>query len=212
MKKYEKISRFERKENRQVGESFKKENGKISYHCTCVCGKKKDVYGYLFSTGKSLSCGCMSKIIKEDLVGQDFGLLHVEEKVMINNHTYWRCSCQCGGSKIVLHRDLKNGNVKSCGCRGTFQGSMPKSMEEYYKNGTYIPGIQRKELNSNNTSGFRGVSYRKDRGKYRAYIKFQKKDIFLGNFDRMEDAIEARLIAEKEYFGEVLERRQYENI
>ena len=154
----------------------------------------------------------MSKIIKEDLVGQDFGLLHVEEKVMINNHTYWRCSCQCGGSKIVLHRDLKNGNVKSCGCRGNFQGSMSKSMEEYYKNGTYIPGIQRKELNSNNTSGFRGVSYRKDRGKYRAYIKFQKKDIFLGNFDRMEDAIEARLIAEKEYFGEVLERREHGNI
>lgn len=41
-------------------------------------------------------------------------------------------------------------------------------------------------------------------GKYRAYIKYQRKDIFLGNFDRIEDAIEARLIAEKEYFGEVL--------
>ena len=148
----------------------------------------------------------MSHRTKENLVGQDFGLLHVEEKVMINNHTNWGCSCRCGGSKIVLHRDLKNGSVKSCGCRGTFQDSMSKSMEEYYKNGTYIPGIQRKELNSNNTSGFRGVSYRKDRGKYRAYIKFQKKDIFLGNFDRIEDAIEARMLAEREYFGEVLEK------
>lgn len=190
----------------QVGEAFKKENGKIYYHCTCVCGKKKDIYGSMLATGKSNSCGCMSHRTKENLVGQDFGLLHVEEKVIINHLTYWRCSCQCGGSKIVLHRDLKNGSVKSCGCRGTFQGSMSKSMEEYYKNGTYIPGIQRKELNSNNTSGFRGVSYRKDRGKYRAYIKFQRKNIFLGNFDRIEDAIEARLLAEKEYFGEVLEK------
>ncbi|MFR6158363.1 MAG: hypothetical protein ACLUJV_02415 [Blautia producta] len=40
---------------------------------------------------------------------------------------------------------------------------------------------------------------------YRAYIKFQKKDIFLGYFDRIQDAIEARLIAEKEYFGEAVD-------
>ena len=37
----------------QVGEAFKKENGKIYYHCTCVCGKERDVYGSLLSIGKS---------------------------------------------------------------------------------------------------------------------------------------------------------------
>lgn len=66
----------------------------------------------------------MSHRVKENLVGQDFGLLHVEEKVIINHNTYWRCSCKCGKSKIVLHRNLKNGTVKSCGCRGTFQDSI----------------------------------------------------------------------------------------
>lgn len=188
-----------------IGEAFRKENGKIYYHCTCICGKKKDVYGSLLHTGKSLSCGCMAKVTKDDLTGKDFGLLHVEEKLIINHHTYWRCSCKCGGSKIVLHRHLKDGSVKSCGCRGTFQDNVAKSLEKYCMNGTYLPGIQRETLNKNNTSGFRGVSYWKDRGKYRAYIKFQRKDIFLGNFDRIEDAVEARLIAEKEYFGEILD-------
>lgn len=118
----------------QVGEAFKKENGKIYYHCTCVCGKERDVYGSLLSIGKSSSCGCMAKHTEEGLVGQNFGILHVEEKVMINNRTYWRCSCQCGGSKIVLNRDLKDGSVKSCGCRGTFQDSVAKSLEKYFTN------------------------------------------------------------------------------
>lgn len=61
---------------------------------------ERDVYGSLLSIGKSSSCGCMAKHTEEGLVGQNFGILHVEEKVMINNRTYWRCSCQCGEAKL----------------------------------------------------------------------------------------------------------------
>lgn len=59
----------------------------------------------------------------EDLTGQRFGRLTVRERAEKPAHIsdktrgiYWRCDCQCGGSKIVLAYNLKQGNVKSCGC------------------------------------------------------------------------------------------------
>ncbi len=48
----------------------------------------------------------------------------------------------------------------------------------------------------------KGVSYRKDRNKWRAYIVVDNKQISLGSFDTEEEAIEARIEAEIKYFGE----------
>ncbi len=52
-----------------------------------------------------------------------------------------------------------------------------------------------------NTSGYSGVSYDKRANKWRARI-YKKHEIYLGLFNKKEDAIAARLAAEKEYFGE----------
>ena len=140
---------------------------------------------------------------KEDYINRKFGMLTVMEKIIIDNHTYWKCICDCGNEKTVKHYHLKRGYVKSCGCRGTFKNAIQKKLEKYCVNNTYIPTLSNeRKINSNNTSGYRGVSYRKDRNKYRAYIKFQGKDIFLGHYDNIDDAIKARKDAEKEYFGE----------
>lgn len=56
------------------------------------------------------------------------------------------------------------------------------------------------KLNTNNN--YIGVSYDKNRLKYRAYITVNKKQIFLGRFDKEEEALIARLVAEAIYFGE----------
>ncbi|HJB28112.1 MAG TPA: AP2 domain-containing protein [Candidatus Blautia faecavium] len=61
--------------------------------------------------------------------------------------------------------------------------------------------LETRKINNNNTSGVRGVSYRKNRGKWRAYIKIKRKNIHLGNFDTKEDAIAARKAAEEKWFG-----------
>lgn len=53
-----------------------------------------------------------------------------------------------------------------------------------------------------NTSGFIGVSYRKDVSKWSSYITWENKRVNLGIFKNKEDAILARLQAEAEYFGE----------
>lgn len=55
---------------------------------------------------------------------------------------------------------------------------------------------------SNNTSGKIGVGYCKTYNKWRARIKVDKLEKFLGYFDNIEDAIKARKEAEEKYFCE----------
>ena len=52
---------------------------------------------------------------------------------------------------------------------------------------------------SNNTSGFTGVSWSSKANKWRAHIKVDFRQINLGHFCRIEDAVSARLAAEKRY-------------
>lgn len=55
---------------------------------------------------------------------------------------------------------------------------------------------------SNNTSGKTGVSWCKKRERWIAYIGVNKKQIYLGSYNNIQDAIDARIKAEKKYFGE----------
>jgi len=59
---------------------------------------------------------------------------------------------------------------------------------------------------SNNTSGYVGVSWDKGRSKWASHIKVNRKKKFLGRFEKLEDAVSARLDAERKYFGDVINR------
>lgn len=56
------------------------------------------------------------------------------------------------------------------------------------------------KIQSNNTSGVRGVSFCKH-GKWEAYIKVDGRKIYLGVYTEKDDAIRTRLLAEIKYFG-----------
>ena len=55
---------------------------------------------------------------------------------------------------------------------------------------------------SNNTSGYTGVLWDKAKNKWMARIKVNYKQIFLGYYDTLEEAIKVREQAEIRYFGE----------
>ena len=59
-----------------------------------------------------------------------------------------------------------------------------------------------KVLLNTNSSGVTGVGYRKSYETWRARITVNKKNIYLGDFDKFEDAVKARKQAEEKYFGE----------
>lgn len=58
------------------------------------------------------------------------------------------------------------------------------------------------KLHNNNTSGFKGVSFHKQAGKWRAYISKDGVQMALGLFDKIEDAVTRRVLAEKNMYGE----------
>ena len=69
-----------------------------------------------------------------------------------------------------------------------------------------VCSIRRNTMNQsrskNNTSGVTGVGWDKKSNKWIAYIKVNYRQITLGRFSNIDDAIEARRNAEIEYFGE----------
>jgi hypothetical protein len=54
-------------------------------------------------------------------------------------------------------------------------------------------------LQKNNSSGIKGVYFRKSKNKFIAQIKLDKKNIHLGYFDNIEEASKARKLAELKY-------------
>lgn len=67
---------------------------------------------------------------------------------------------------------------------------------------TVMENAQNRSLRTDNTSGIVGVYFNQNANKWQSYIMVDKKQIYLGLHDDKEDAIIARLKAEKEYFGE----------
>lgn len=65
--------------------------------------------------------------------------------------------------------------------------------------GTRAENQQNQKLHSDNTSGYTGVSWRKDSNKWKAQIQVDGKKIHLGSFARLEDAISAHAIGKARY-------------
>lgn len=105
---------------------FSKNNSSYShsYHtCQCDCGKITQIRTSHLISGKIQSCGCIrnekfSSISSKSLIGQKFGLLTVIELIGSNERKLhmWKCTCECGGIKIIDTNSLTTGKIKSCGC------------------------------------------------------------------------------------------------
>ena len=52
-----------------------------------------------------------------DMIGIKVGLLTVISRAITKpGEARWNCTCDCGNTSIVSGRNLRSGNVKSCGC------------------------------------------------------------------------------------------------
>lgn len=67
---------------------------------------------------------------------------------------------------------------------------------------TQLDNMKNLKIYTSNTSGVKGVNWRKDIQRWRAYINVEGKCISLGTYKDKEDAIKARKEAEVKYFGE----------
>lgn len=66
---------------------------------------------------------------------------------------------------------------------------------------THTENCRNRNIRSDNSSGVPGVYFHKQKQKWEARIKISGKYKYLGAFKTLEEAKEARLKAEKEYYG-----------
>lgn len=137
---------------------------------------------------------CFPKGSRQNLAGQRFGDLVVVEastRRTPDRSVYWICRCEkCGKQKEIPANQLLKGSQVSCGC-----GRIRRLQESNgYLEGTSLKNIFSNKISSNNTSGHKGV-YQKN-GKWAAKIQYKKKTYYLGSYDSLEEAVNARRQAE----------------
>lgn len=139
------------------------------------------------------SCRMLSK----DLVGKKFGRLTVISLKSVGKYTRWNCRCDCGNEKDVYQHNLISGDITSCGCRRRESARKYGQKNLHVYKGTQIEKAMANKVPKNNTSGVRGVSKEKKSGNWRARLVLQGTTYSLGTYERFEDAVSARLEAEK---------------
>lgn len=106
-----------------VLEQTNSKNGHAMWKCQCDCGAITEAQGSLLLSKITQSCGCLQKertseSSRHHLEGLRFGNLLVLEHIGSdkNQHSLWRCLCDCGNETIALGYTLIQGSKSSCGC------------------------------------------------------------------------------------------------
>lgn len=205
--KFGRLTVIERAKNYKSGQS--------RWLCKCNCGNEKVIGATNLRRGYTKSCGCLSKetmstLKRKNIIGKKNGRLTVLEetnKRTKDNIIICKCKCDCGNIVEARKDTLLNGMKNSCGCLD--KETSVQTFNEYIKpnlvENTYLLALTRRKA-KNNTSGFKGVSFRKDMNKWQAKITFKGVIYSLGCFHTLEEAAQARKEAEEKYFQPILEK------
>lgn len=186
---------------------------KTYWKCLCDCGNCFTAREDGILSGRIRSCGCSRKHNTYKLVNDEYYIIYdindcyflidKEDYDIVKNYTWlinsdgYAMSHQ-DDANVLLHRFLMNAD---------------KDDEIDHKNGvrydcrksnlrfcTRTQNTWNTGIRSNNTSGVKGVSYNKARDKWFAYINVDKQRKSLGYYTDFNDAVNARLNAERKYF------------
>lgn len=178
--------------------------------CLCECGNYKVVRDSDLKQGRTKSCGCCNVY---DLSGE-YGVCTMANGKQfffdLEDYDLIRKYCWCEktdneyivGSvdrkRVYLHRLIMNPD------KGMVVDHINHLKYDNRRSNLRVCTQHQNNMNmkmkSNNRTGHKGVGIYK--GKYRARITYNGKDMTLGYFDNIEDAIAARQEAEEKYFGE----------
>ena len=199
--------------------------GASKYLCECSCKNKtrKIVFARHLKNGSSKSCGCFSvekfigrlkKYNKYDLTGSyGIGYTQKNEKFVfdlddyenikeymwnINNNGYVRSSRKNSDKTIYLHKLIMNNTNEVIDHINNIRYDCRKLN---LRKCTTQQNSFNKKLSKNSRTGIIGVNLRKTND-YVSRIRLNAEYINLGYFKNIDDAIYARLLAEKKYFGE----------
>lgn len=170
-------------------------SGGVVWRCQCDCGNECLAVSTQLLHGYKKSCGCLGHPARKDFVGKRFGMLTVLEYAGKRGGMHrWRCRCDCGNETVVGQTLLQSGKTRSCGCLQKAQ--ILENLRLVDGTSVTILEAMKRRVIASNTSGYNGVYQERKSGKWRAQITFKGKTYYLGSFDNLEDAVEARQKAE----------------
>jgi len=137
-----------------------------------------------------------NKVMKIDKAG-----LGALREAGIGRFFYASCGyvqCMMGGKTTYVHRILLPGSkVVDHKNHDTLDNRM-KNLRAC----TQVENMRNSGRRKNNTSGHRGVSWSKRSKKWQVHVMVNRKSIFIGMFESINNAVSARKEAELKYFGE----------
>lgn len=207
-----------------IAEVGKTNYGALLYRCRCDCGNEKIVPGQSLRNSTIKSCGCIIKDVakerrgkpcanRKDLTGQRFGKLVVlgfsgrkGNADGVGEGMRFICRCDCGNICEVVSGHLRDGGVTSCGCvaKELYTKLFDEHREDVKVDNTDLDRLNSRNTKAN-TSGRKGVRWRKERNCWQAYIKFQGK-VHYKNCKTFEEAVAARESMEEEYWEPTLKK------
>lgn len=192
-----------------IEECGKSKDRRILYKCVCSCGKTTIVPGCRMREGKVKSCGCKQ--------GTTHGGSH-DRLYSIWNSMRNRCHRAKGYENVSVCDEWSDYRVfKAWAYTNGYDENAPQwkcTIDRIDVNGDYEPNNCRwvdesmqmfNRRKAQSKLGIRGVYYREKEGKYYAMINKNRKQLYLGSFKNVDDAIAARKAAELKYYGTVLE-------
>ncbi len=182
----------------------------------CDCGNEKIMPINNIKWGRVRSCGCLQRehaasLHKQDITGCKFSRLTAIRPTDGRDDTgsiIWECRCDCGGVAYYSVNRLLHGTAKSCGCLYKETRSTSSEKRSDKVEGTLISSlVSARTLRSNNSSGHTGVYFEKRHEKWQAYTNFQKKRYNLGLYKTKEQAIDARIAAERKFHDPMIKEQ-----
>lgn len=207
--------------------------------CKCNCGNEKDVIaiGRDIRRGHIKSCGCynIEKIIERntrynefsDKMSDEHGDYYIgytsntHKEFYIDAEDFDIIKCYCWTESktanmstlitIIDGHTVRMHKLIGCAFHDHKDRNELNNRKYNLRPCTQQENSRNRSKASNNTSGIIGVNFDKRKSKWRAYISVNKKQQFLGYFDNKDDAICARLKAEKDIFGAFAPQEQLYN-
>lgn len=198
----------------------------VQWLCKCDCGNEVVALGSNLKKCSTISCGCFRKnpniILRRkhniyDLTGE-YGIgytSNTNEPFYFDLEDYDKikdyCWYQSDSGYILATLKKVDGKQKRIRLHNFLMGEFnidhrnnnkADNRKFNLRKATVSQNIMNRTIKSNNTSGCTGVYWNKQKNKWTAKIIVNKKQIYLGFFDKFEDAVKARKEAEDKYFGE----------
>ena len=212
--RFEKLTVIKRVENTK--------QGMAQWLCRCDCGNEIIVSGINLRSKHTKSCGCLRVIAQYeshkrfnqyDLTGE-YGIgytskgeefyFDLEDYEKIKDYSWYinKDGYVASKPKEMMHRVIMNCPSDKLVDHKHGEDTRNDNRKENLRVCTRQENNRNRKPKSDTKSGVAGVVWHYKNKKWVAQIAVNKKNIYLGSFEKKEDAIKARKEAEDRYFGE----------